>query len=434
MSEAPDQPPPSGAAPMSVRVLTAAKEEPVPAELSREEREGIARARVNTAVRSWRLVRLLGVGPVSAAYEGVKGAKDAAERAVVKVMIGNVARHERARSLFLRSAYAANRYQHARVLQVIEDGQDAEGAPYVVRPWADAEPLDQVMAKRAAFGEPDVLRVAEQVLDALEMAHAHGILHGAISPSNVLVTPRGSIRLCDFSTPPGLGSRAASELDALAHLRVGPYTAPERCAPAPQAPSEQSDVYSLAACMYFAIAGVPPRGAAVTAEELARTPFKPLREVAPHASESIASVINHALSFDPIYRYDSAYAMLGDVRRVMAGRKPKLSDSAGPIPSQSTVDLGGPASSRRIPLPKPEASTASLGALPSNRPRRNAAAEWKGNVMLILAIAALVGIATFVVVREKMTEPPDLDPAAAPGAPGAPGAAGAQGSRPPARE
>jgi len=395
--------------PVSVRVLTAAKDEPVPEEVPRQELEVRARAKLNANLRGWRLGRLLGVGPVTAAYEAVKGTKDAADKAVVKMMIGNAAKHERAKSLFLRAAYAANRFQHARVLPVVEDGTDGDGAAYVVRPWVDAEPLDEAVAKRAAFGQEDVLRVAEQVLDALEMAHAHGIIHGGITPSNILVTPRGSIRLCDFATPPGMGARATTELDAFAQLRMGPFTAPERCATPSPAPSEQGDVWSLAACMYHAISRQHPRGDARSAEELARMPAKPLREVMPNVSESIAAVIDHALAVDPIYRYESAYAMLGDVRRVMAGRKPKLSDSAGPIPSQSTVDLGAPASSRRIPLGRAEGSTTQMQPLSVPPRTRRGGSEWKGNVLLILAIATLVGLATFVVVKEKMEEQRDGD-------------------------
>ncbi len=391
--------------PLSVRVLTAAKEEPLPVELSARDREQLALARVNTQIRGWRLSRLLGVGPVSAAYEAVKGAKDAAERGTLRLMIGNVAKHERSKSLFLRAAYAANRFQHARVLSILEDGADGDGIAYVVRPWAEAEPLDAVLAKRATLPEPDVLRIAEQVLDALEMAHAHGILHGAIAPGNILVTPRGSIRLCDFATPPGLGTRAASEMEGLAQMRTSPFTAPERCAVPPQATSEQADVYGLAACMYYALTSQYPRGEARSTFDLAQTPAAKVRDVAPGVSEPVARVIDHALSFDPIHRYESAYAMLGDVRRVMAGRKPKLSDSAGPVPSTSALDLaiGHPASSRRLLAARDGLNAIAGGGTQSLRARPTPS-EWKGNLALILAIALLVGVATFVVVREKIEE------------------------------
>jgi serine/threonine-protein kinase len=343
---------------------------------------------------------------VSAAYEALRGSKDAAERSVVRLMIGKVSQHERARSLFLRGSYAANRFNHSRVLPVIEDGTDADGAPFVVRPWADAEPLEDFV-KRGALDEKQVLRVAEQVLDALEMAHAHGILHGAITPTNVLVTPRGSIRLCDFATPPGLGARAAED-DMLSLRRRGPFTAPERCGPIVQPATEGADVYSLAACMYFALTQKLPRGDVREPEALMAVQAKAIREIAPTVSEPLANIVDHALSYDPMYRYESAYAMLGDVRRVMAGRKPKLGDAHAPVPSQSMRDVsalgppssrGGRLSSGHVRLDK-GGPPSSVGPAREKRRRR----ETRGNLMLILAIALLVGVATFVLLRERMEE------------------------------
>lgn len=402
----PETPPPEPdtehePSPLSLR-LASVPDEPAVAmpALSPDERDRLAKKRLNTTLKGWRLTKLLGTGPVTAAYQAYRGSKDAKEMAVIKVMVGDLATHERARGLFLRGAYAANRFNHSRVLPVMEDGADESGVAFIVRPWANALPLSEIIAGER-FDEKTVLRIAEQVLDALELAHAHGIVHGAISPSNILVTERRSIRLCDFATPPGSTARS-TEQDLLVQRRRGPYMAPERCGPDATVASDSSDVYSLAACMYFAVTQKAPRGDTTDASELATTPARPLREVAPGVSELFASIVDHALVLDPQHRYESAYAMLGDVRRAMAGRKPKLSDAAAPVPSQSIAELPQltPPSSRRIP-----SSTAGRESLPKsgtgarNEKRRK---EWRGNLMLIMAIALLVGIATFVLVREKL--------------------------------
>jgi serine/threonine-protein kinase len=403
MPEANPPPPPADEeeqSPLSQRLRSRVSDEPPAQELPANERKRLAEGKLNATLKGWRLVKLLGVGPVTAAYEAVRGAKDAKEHATLRLMIGNVAKHEGARSVFLRGAYAANRFNHSRVLPIVEDGVDEDSVPFVVRPWADAVPLDEFV-KDAPMEEKRVLRLAEQVLDALEMAHAHGILHGAIHPGNVLVNSRGSIRLCDFSTPPGLGStRTTAGDEALTGLRASPFVAPERVGVGPQPPSETSDVYSVAACLYYALTRTAPR-----VDAHSRVAVKPLREVNPACSESVALILEHALEIDPVKRYESAYAMLGDVRRAMAGRRPKLGDATSPVPSQSMQELPqvGPPSSRRFPsssamrdaLPKSQRS----GSLATLRERRRR--ETRGNVLLILAIALLVGIATFVLIREK---------------------------------
>lgn len=98
--------------------------------------------------------------------------------------------------------------------------------------------------------------------------------------------------------------------------------------------------------------------------------------------------------------------MLGDVRRVLAGRAPKLGDASRPVPSGSfAAHAAAPPSSVRGPLGlssssnRPEGSVVHA-ALKLEAQRR----QWRGNVALILAIAVLVGVATFVIMREKIEE------------------------------
>lgn len=370
-----------------------------------DERANEASARIGSDLKGWKLEKLLGLGPTSAAFEATTAE---GERAVVRVADVSIARDERARGQFLRAAYAANRFHHPRVVPIAQDGA-TEAATFVVRPWEDARPLAEVVgdadagksAGAGALDELDVLRMAEQLLDALEMAHAHGIVHGAISPSNVLVTAKRSIRLVDFAVPPGAPSSGTDDKDALAARRVGPFTPPERCRTPPGAAVDASDVWSLGACMYFALTNKAPRDP--DAADPATAKVRPLREVAPSVGAAVAAIVDHALEIDPALRYDSAYAMLGDVRRAMAGRKPKLGAALRPVPSGSyqELPLSALTSSRQVPAlvpvevpPKVTASTA----------RRQRQKEWRGNVALIVAIAVLVGVATFVLVREKRSD------------------------------
>src|SRR5580698_3363032 len=141
MTESPSSPS-NDAAPHSLlsEKLSSAPPPPAPESLRPEERQRLAEEKVGLTLKGWRLGRLLGVGPVSAAYEAVRGVQDGASRGVVRVVIGSLAKNERARSQFIRAAYAGSRFQHPRVIPVSGDGADDAGAPFVVRPWADAEP------------------------------------------------------------------------------------------------------------------------------------------------------------------------------------------------------------------------------------------------------------------------------------------------------
>lgn len=381
--------------PLSQRLQEAPIEE-APRVVSEAERTTLAKKRIGATLKTGhRLTKLYGVGVTTATYEATKGPGDAGERAVVRMLLGDVAKSERAKSHFLRAAYAASRFTHPRIVPVTADGLDDEGVPYTLRGYHDAEPVTR-SAKE--LDEQRVLRIAEQLLDILEIAHAHGIVHGAIRPENVLMTSRGSARLVDFSVPPGLGARKDDE-SPLPSLRLGPFTPPERCVPAHEAfATEQGDIWAIGAVMFFALTGEPPRGDAKGREALAAAKIRALRDLKKDASEPLANVVDHALTADPALRYESAYAMLGDIRRVLAGRPPKLANATGPVPSGVLADSsGGPPSTFRPPPFR------TAGQSPQSQ-RGAAPSQWKGNVTLIVLIAAILAAATYVMVREKTEE------------------------------
>jgi serine/threonine-protein kinase len=319
----------------------------------------------------WTVERSLGSGPLCECYLVTRAGN---ERAVARVLRAPFALDEQFATDWLRACWKANRFQHPRVLRVIEQGRDPRGAPVIVRAWARGETLAQATS-RGPLELHVALGLTEQVLDALEIAHAHGILHAAISPSNILVTPRGSVRVVDF------GHHAE---DRVSMARVGPFSAPERRAVPPEPPSEAADIWSVGACLRFAL------GASAVQPD-------------------VGAVIDLAMTSDPTERYPSAYAMLGDVRRLLGGRTPKLRTSLAPVPSQSVAGAPAPSMNaaaddgNRIEAP---ASSSGLSeplspALPApDAPAR----EWRGNLVLVLAIALLAGLATFVLVRERLAE------------------------------
>ncbi|WP_394829087.1 protein kinase domain-containing protein [Pendulispora albinea] len=340
------------------------------------------------------MARLLGVGPVSAAYEVYSGDEGRGEHAVLKLC---TVEDKDAQRLFLRGVYAANRFRHPRVVPITQDGVDENGAPFVIRPWLEARSLAAVAAERT-LTEHEVLRMGEQLLDALEMAHAHGITHGALTPTNLLLTPNGSVRLCDFAMTPSLSlegpSGRASHADArdrLAEMRVSAFTAPERSSWQGARATEAGDVWSVGACMYFALCKRSPKGESAN-DDL-------LRDL-PNISKATVAILHHALNPNPHDRYESAYAMLGDVRRAMSGRRPKLSFAEKPIPSGGYRSLAA----LTPPLGQPvDAALARIGR-PSIADQEVRAIQRRGNVALVLAIVTLVGVATFVMVREKLAD------------------------------
>jgi eukaryotic-like serine/threonine-protein kinase len=349
--------------------------------------------RTGTLVCGWRLERSLGGGPICESwFAGRAGSKSA----VLRILRQPLATRAAARAAWVAASWAANRFYHPRVPRVLQDGADHGGAPVVVRGWAKGAPLDHVV-RTACMDSKLVLRLAEQLLDTLEMAHAHGIVHGAVAPSNVIVTPQGTVRLVDFATTPDPGDRAADELFR-ARVLASPFAAPERRA------SEQSDVWSVGACLHFAIAGCPPSS------------DPSLRRAAPDADAALAALVDRALAVDPRERYESAHVMLGDVRRMMAGRPSLAPFLAAPSPSQAPAARSVPPSPAPPSGREGAADADFAGAMAALAPSAASSIRpiaWRGNMLLFAAIAVIVAIAAWVMVHGRRPERPSPPPALA---------------------
>ncbi|HEX3772202.1 MAG TPA: serine/threonine-protein kinase [Polyangiaceae bacterium] len=364
------------------------------------------RARAGTTLCGWTLERTLGGGPVCETWlAGRTGSKSA----VVRILRAPFADHASTRADWVGASWAVSRFYHPRVPRMLFDGVDDDGRPVVIRGWARGTPLDQVV--RSGGLDPRlVVRIAEQLLDALETAHAHGVVHGALSPANVIVTERGGVRLVDFATLPGLTARPTDELFE-ARALLSAYVAPER------RPSEHSDVWSVGACLHFALAGAPP------------SPGVALRAIAPDADPALVQVVERSLAAQPLDRYESAYAMLSDIRSVSAGNHPSLLPSVSVLPSAPAdqvlvqipplAPLPGGMGLERPPaqVDAPEApfandiepgTDAAFAAATAGLRRSGAMqvppSEWRGNLLLFAAIAVIVGVAAWVMIHVRETD------------------------------
>ncbi len=365
-----------------------------------------AEDRIGSVLCGWTLEKPLGGGPVSESWLARRSGE---LESVVRVLRPPFARDEQARAEWLGASWAANRFYHARVPQILKDGTDDQGLPVVVRRWAEGRPLDHVV-RSGAMDLTLALRLTEQLLDALEMAHTHGIIHGGLAPSNIIVTVRGSVRLVDFATTPGLIQRPPS---ALQRARVSSFMAPEQralsLAAPPSAPTQQSDVWAVGACLHFAICGTPPSAEGPS-----------LRCAGRETREDVLAVVERALAADPLERYESAYAMLGDIRCLMAGQPPRLQSALAPLPSQSPTEMQPrPASSSGVQgLPMDRLTDFEFARAMAGKPAAGSdrPSEWRGNLLLVVAIALLVAMATYVLVRERLSDRPRPSVASEPSA------------------
>jgi serine/threonine-protein kinase len=208
---------------------------------------------------------------------------------------------------FRNEARAAARMHHPNIVQVYDVGEEPGIGPYLVFEYVAGSTLKQILKNRGPLAPPAVIRLAEEVADALSVAHEAGIIHRDIKPDNLLVTPGGQTKLADF----GVARVPNAALTREGQFLGTPcYAAPETLARGQYGPT--SDLFSFAAVLYEAAGGVrafPGTDALEVANKVIHDEPAPLREVAlepQRIPKAVEAVIMRGLSKDVAARYGSA--------------------------------------------------------------------------------------------------------------------------------
>ena len=255
------------------------------------------------------LERELGRGGMGGVYMGRDKMLD--RPVAVKVMLKEYGSDPDFVEKFKKEAQAAARLIHPNIAQVYSYGI-AEGMPYIAMELVAGGSLDQVMQNSG--GKTDVARVmkiCEQVAQALRCAADQGLVHGDIKPENVLLDSNGNAKLVDF----GL---AAMQKDTNEIWGTPYYIAPEKVKKEPI--DYRADMYSLGGTIYHALTGVAPfegdNAVAVVRKRFERMPKKP-SEVRSGISPQIDFLVMKMLAFNPAERYPSFESLLEDFKKVM---------------------------------------------------------------------------------------------------------------------
>ncbi len=284
--------------------------------------------------------RLLGSGAMGFVFLGRDPELD---RAVAIKTVRDLKMDPEALALFLErfrnEARAAARLHHPNIVQVYDVGEEPEVGPYLVFEYVAGSTLKNVLKSRGALEPVQVVRLAEEVGEALTLAHDSEIIHRDIKPDNLLVTPDGQTKLADF----GIARMPNASLTREGQFLGTPcYAAPETLAGAQYGP--QSDLFSFAAVMYEAASGArafPGTDAVAVAHKVIHEEPVPVRQAAADPSripEQVEAVIMAGLSKDPSRRHESAAEFAAAIREAY--------EEAGLV---EPADLVRPPS-RRIPL------------------------------------------------------------------------------------
>ena len=257
------------------------------------------------------LERELGRGGMGGVYLGRDKMLD--RPVAVKVMQKQYGKDEEFLGKFKKEAQAAAKLIHPNIAQIYSYGV-VDDMPYIAMELVAGGSLQQVMAS-SVIGKTDiprVLKICEQVAQALRCAADQGLVHGDIKPENILLDANGNAKLVDF----GL---AGMQKDTSEIWGTPYYIAPEKLKKEPI--DYRADMYNLGGTLYHALTGVAPfegpDAAAVVRKRFDGMPKKP-SDVRPDIPPAVDNLVMKMLAFDKKDRYPTFEALLVAFKDVMA--------------------------------------------------------------------------------------------------------------------
>jgi serine/threonine-protein kinase len=228
----------------------------------------------------------------------------------IKVLSASLATCGAARRRFLREAKAAAAVAHEHVVSVFAVVETA-GLPFLVMEYIPGRSLQDRIDHQGPLALPEILRIGMQTAAGLAAAHAQGLVHRDVKPSNILLENGiERVKLTDF----GLARAAADASMTQSGLIAGTphYMAPEQSRG--ETTDHRADLFSLGSTLYAMCAGYPPFRAESPLAVLRRvsddTPT-PLRQVNPEVPEWLEAIVEKLHAKDPARRFSSASEVAG---------------------------------------------------------------------------------------------------------------------------
>ena len=206
---------------------------------------------------------------------------------------------------FKNEARAAGRLHHPNIVGVYEYGED-DAVAFIAMEYVDGTGLREYLNRKARFEFGQLIAIASQLLQALEFAHARGVVHRDIKPANLILTASGTLKVADF----GIARIDTTSLTMTGMVMGTPsYMSPEQCQGRDS--DHRSDLFSAGVVLYELLSGERPfRGSPemIAYNICNETPRPPSQVSALPLPPAIDEIVAIALAKLPEQRFQNAHA------------------------------------------------------------------------------------------------------------------------------
>jgi len=273
---------------------------------------------VGKTIGAYRILSLLGAGGMGQVYL----AEDTrlSRKLALKVLAAEVASDQQRMRRFVQEARAASALSHANIAHTYELGE-IEGRPFIAMEYVEGQTLSAKI-NRHPMSLTEIIQISLQVADALDEAHGKGITHRDIKAGNIMITPRGQVKVLDFGLAKIDKSRevvgdASTLLSTASGLLMGTisYMSPEQALG--RDVDHRTDIFSLGVVMYEMATGCLPfsgGSAGETIERIVHAHPEAIARLNYSISAELERIVRKCMEKERERRYQSARDLVVDLR------------------------------------------------------------------------------------------------------------------------
>ncbi len=275
-----------------------------------------------------RVLKPLGEGGAGRVF--LAHSPDGRQVAIKVLPPGRAAQEAHALERFQREMELSRRIRHPNVARTLAVGTE-DDVNYMVMEFVPGHSLYDLIKTRGTLAVADAARFFLTVLDGLDAAHAAGLIHRDLKPTNLMLTPDGEAKILDLGLAHAMGEQSIYRPEGTV-VGTLDYISPEQI-DAPSEADQRSDLYSLGCALYFALAGRPPFEGGDLVNKIYKHRFEtaePLDHANPGVPPALSALVRRWMSKDRADRPPSARAARQELTR---WANPEAIPSAPPAPT-----------------------------------------------------------------------------------------------------